>query len=170
MNYCLVLRKTTNWLNVFYMLVVALFFLDDLTGFDIKSQTIKTFVYLGFVIGSPLLLFLNVIIIKPLRRKILFSITPALSFILIVLVDPMAIIWADGAWKTQTIAYKHGHLGIKTVEFQIQDLGGSGYKKRDVEVLYLTNWFMFTTPVPADINTRHEWVKVDEDINEAGLK
>lgn len=82
----------------------------------------------------------------------------------------MKILFSTGAWRTQTILYQNGHLSFKTVEFQMQDVGALGYNKRTVEVFYLTPFFMITSEVPNDIDKRVEWVKVDKEINELGLK
>ena len=82
----------------------------------------------------------------------------------------MKILLSSGAWRTQTILYQNGHLSLKTVEFQMQDFGALGYNKRTVEVFYLTPFFMTTSEVLNDIDKRVEWVKVDKDVNELGLK
>ena len=65
---------------------------------------------------------------------------------------------------------RNGHLRFKAVEFQMQDVGALGYNKRTVEVFYLTPFFMITSEVPNDIDKRVEWIKVDKEVNELGLK
>ncbi len=82
----------------------------------------------------------------------------------------MKILFSTSAWRTQTILYQNGHLSFKTVEFQMQDIGALGYNKRTVEVLYLTPFFMITSEVPNDIDKKVEWLKVDKEVNELGLK
>ena len=82
----------------------------------------------------------------------------------------MKIMFSSESWKTQTILYQNGHLPFKKVEFQMQDLGALGHNKRTVEVIYLTDLFMIVSPVKKDIDNRVEWVKVDEEVNELGLK
>ena len=52
----------------------------------------------------------------------------------------------------------------------MQDVGAMGYNKRTVEVIYLTNLFMITGEVPKDIDQSIEWVKVNKEINEIGIK
>lgn len=52
----------------------------------------------------------------------------------------------------------------------MQDIGARGYNKRTVEVIYLTPLFILTSEVPADIDKRVEWIRVDKDINELELK
>ncbi len=95
---------------------------------------------------------------------------PTAILILILIVGPIKLYFSTGAWRTQTILYQNGHLTFKTVEFQMQDIGTFGYNKRTVEVFYLTPQFIITSEVPTDIDKRIEWVKVDKEINELGLK
>ena len=157
-------------MNIIYGLTVVLFLLDSLTSFDIKSQSIKSFVYFGLLIGTPLTLIWNAWGIKKRNGKIIGTIFPSIVLTLIIVVGPMTILFSTGAWRTQTILYQNGHLSFKTVEFQMQDVGALGYHKRTVEVFYLTRFFMITSEVPNDIDKRVEWVKVDKDVNELGLK
>lgn len=164
------MTRTTKILNIIYGLTVVLFLLDSLTSFDIKSQSIKSFVYFGLLIGTPLTLIWNVWVIKTRNGKIIGTVFPTIVLALILVVGPMKILFSTGAWRTQTILYQNGHLSFKTVEFQMQDVGALGYNKRTIEVFYLTPLFMITSEVPTDIENRVEWVKADKDINEIGIK
>ena len=151
-------------------MIVLLFLLDGLTSFDIKSHEIKTFVYFGVVVGIPLTLIWNSFASKTKTKRIIWTVFPAIMLVFILIVGPMKIMFSTGAWRTQTILYQNGHLSFKTVEFQMQDVGAFGYNKRTVEVFYLTPLFMITSIIPNDIEKRVEWVKVDKDVNEFGLK
>ena len=164
------MTRTTKILNVIYSLTVVLFLLDGLTNFDIKSQSIKSFVYFGLLIGTPLTLVWNFLVIKTKTNRVIGTVFPTIILTLILVVGPMKILFSTGAWRTQTILYQNGHLSFKTAEFQMQDVGALGYNKRTVEVFYLTPLFMITSEVPNDIDKRVEWVKVDKDVNELGLK
>lgn len=164
------MTRTTKILNIIYGLTVVLFILDSLTSFDIKSQSIKSFVYFGLLIGTPLTLIWNAWVINTRNGKIIGSVFPTIVLALILVVGPVKILFSTGAWRTQTTLYQNGHLSFKTVEFQMQDVGALGYNKRTVEVFYLTPLFMITSEVPTDIDKRVEWVKVDKDINEIGIK
>jgi hypothetical protein len=164
------LTKTTKILNIIYGLTVVFFLLDGLSSFDIKSQSIKSFVYFGLLIGTPLTLLWNFIVIKTKTKRVIGTAFPTIILTLILVVGPMKILFSTGAWQTQTILYQNGHLSFKTVEFQIQDVGALGFNKRTVEVFYLTPFFMTTSEVPNDIDKRVEWVKVDKHVNELGLK
>jgi len=164
------MTRTTKILNIIYGLTVVLFLFDSLTSFDIKSQDLKTFVYIGLLIGTPLTLIWNAVTIKPRNRKIIWTILPTAILIFILIVGPMKLYFSTGAWRTQTILYQNGHLTFKTIEFQMQDVGTFGFNKRTVEVFYLTPLFMITSEFPTDIDKRIEWVKVDKDVNELGIK
>jgi len=163
------LKRTTQILNIIYSLTVVFFLLDSLTSFDIKIQFIKSFIYFGLLIGTPLTLIWNFLFIKPKAKRVIGTLFPTIILTIIIIVGPMKILFSTGAWQTQTILYQNGHLSFKTVEFQIQDAGALGYNKRTVEVFYLTPFFMITSEVPNDINKRVEWVKVDKDMNEFEL-
>jgi hypothetical protein len=160
----------TKILNIIYCLTVVLFLLDGLTSFDIKNQILKSFVYFGFLIGTPTILLWNLFVIKTKTKRIIGTVYPTIFLILIFVVNPMKILFSSGAWRTQTILYQNGHLSFKTVEFQMQDIGALGYNRRTVEVIYLTPLFILTSEVPNDIDKRVEWIKVEKDVNELGLK
>lgn len=164
------MTKTSKILNGLYYLTVLLCFLDGLTSFDIKSQTIKSFVYFGILIGTPLIFIWNIFSIKKKPFRLLGLILPFLLVIFIVVKGPIQILFSSGTWRTQTILYQNGHLNFKKIEYQMQDKGAMGYNKRTVEVLYLTRLFMITSEVPKDIGKRVEWIKVDKEVNELGLK
>jgi len=157
-------------LNGIFILTVGLFILDVLTSFEIKSQMIKSFTYFGIMILSPIILIWNLWYFKTIRNKIIGSILPILTIIGIFIISPTKIAFSSSSWKTQNIIYQNGHLNFKKVEFQMQDVGALGYNKRIVEVIYLTNLFMIISPVENDIDKKVEWVKVDREINELGIK
>ncbi len=144
--------------------------MDGLTSFDIKKQVLKSFVYFSFLIGTPIILLWNLFVIKTKTKRIIGAIYPTVFLVLILFVKPMKILFSTSAWRTQTILYQNGHLSFKTIEVQMQDVGASGYNKRTVEVIYLTPFFIITNEVSSDIDKRVEWIKVDKEINELGLK
>lgn len=141
-----------------------------MTGFDIKNQFLKSFVYFGFLIGTPTILVWNLYSIKTKSKRIIGTVYPTIFLIFIIVVNPIKIIFSSGVWRTQTILYQNGHLSFNKVEFQMQDIGALGYNKRTVEVIYLTPLIMLTREVPNDIDKRVEWIKVERDVNELGLK
>ncbi|HMS68166.1 MAG TPA: hypothetical protein PKD18_08505 [Saprospiraceae bacterium] len=157
-------------MNVIYSLAVVLFLFDTLSNFDIKSQAIKSFVNFGLLIGTPLTLIWNFYLIKTKSSRVIGTIIPTIILTLILAVGPLKILFTSATWRTQKILYQNGHLSFKTIEFQMQDVGALGYNKRTVEVFYLTPFFMITSEVPNDIDKRVEWVKIDKEVNELGLK
>ena len=163
-------KYISTLLNGIYILTVLLFVFDGLTSFEIKNQVIKSFTYFGIMVLTPMTLVWNLWTLKTRKRKIISSILPTITLIGIMIIGPMKIMFSSGSWKTQTVLYQNGHLTFKKVEFQMQDVGALGYNKRTVEVLYLTDLFMIVSPVEKDIDERVEWIKVDKELNELGLK
>ncbi|RIJ42329.1 hypothetical protein [Pontibacter oryzae] len=157
-------------LNGIFILTTLLFALDGLTSFEIKSQAIKSFTYFGIIVLTPLTLIWNLWTFKTGKWKIIGSTIPTLTIIGILIIGHLKIAFSSSAWRTQKVIYQNGHLDFKKVEFQMQDVGALGYNKRIVEVIYLTDLFMIVSPVEKDIDDRVEWVKVDKEVNELGLK
>lgn len=75
-----------------------------------------------------------------------------------------------GAWQTQTILYKHEQLIVKTIEYQMQDVGALGYNQRTVEATYITPLFIITEECDLTKKIRAPWVKIDKEVNELGIK
>ena len=151
-------------------MIVLLFLFDELTNLDIKSQTIKSFVHYGILAGTPFILLLNAFTIKKIKKKIIGTALPAIILTAILVIGPQKIIHHKEAWKTQTVLYQNKHLTFNKVEFQMQDIGARGYNKRTVQVIYLTPYFILTHKVPNDIENKIEWLKIDKEVNELGLK
>ena len=163
-------KYISRFLNGIFILIVCLFVLDGFTSFEIKSQIIKSFTYFGVIILTPLILIWNLLNFKIRKMKLIGSILPVLTLIGIFIIRPQKIIFSSSSWKTQKVIYQNGHLSFKKVEFQMQDIGALGYNKRTVEAIYLTDLFMIISPVENDIEKRVEWIKVDKEINELGIK
>ncbi|MFM6943836.1 MAG: hypothetical protein ACKOXV_00945, partial [Bacteroidota bacterium] len=71
------MKLTTKILNFVYCLTVLLFLLDGLTSFDIKNQTIKSFIYFSFLIGTPTTLLWNLFAEKTKTKRIIGTIYPS---------------------------------------------------------------------------------------------
>lgn len=108
--------------------------------------------------------------IKTKRLRIIGALIPSLHLLFILYLNPISILFSTGAWSTQTILYEHGHLSFKTIEYQMQDIGARGYNDRKVEVIYLTPLFILTSEIPQNLDKSAEWIKVDKNINELGLR
>ena len=157
-------------LNGIFVLILLLFVLDMLTSFEIKSQAIKSFVYFGILVLTPLNLLCNLWALRARKGRMMGSILPALTLVGILIIGPLNIVYSSSAWKTQKVLYQNGHLDFKKVEFQMQDIGALGYNKRTVEVTYFTDLFVIIGPVEKEIDNRVEWIKVDKEVNELELK
>lgn len=157
-------------LNGIYMLIVGLFILDATTPFDIKSQIVKSSVYFGLLLLTPIIFLWKLIASRSARQKIINLTLPSLMLIMIILIGPLKIVFSAGSWHTQSILYENQHFGFKKIEIQMQDVGALGNNRRVVEVIYLTNLFMFAYPAEKEVNGKPEWVKVDRSLNELELK
>jgi hypothetical protein len=86
--------------------------------------------------------------------------------------NPLKIIFHTQTWKTQTVELINENSGNHKVEFQMKDIGALGYAKRNAEVYYLSKYFYFVVEENYDdrnfIGT--DWKRIDENINEIGLK
>lgn len=72
-------------------------------------------------------------------------------------------------YKTQTILYRNIEDPDLTIEFQMKDVGGRGYLKRVVQVDPGFFWDR-ATGVDLEAVDQSKWRRVDEDVNEHGLK
>jgi hypothetical protein len=160
----------TRALNMLYCIVVLLFFLDGFTGFDINAQAIKTFVYIGLLVGSPVMLVWNFFVIDPILKRVIWTLFPAIMLVFIFITSPMKILFSSGSWHTQSILYQSRHTSSITIEFQMQDIGALGYNERTVEVQYLTPYFMIVKVIPSRAASGSDWIPVEKDVNELGLK
>lgn len=155
--------------NIFVLLVI-LFLSDAFTKFEIKNQTIKSFVYIGILILTPLVIIWNIVTFKFEQNKIFIFLFSVMIFIGILIIDPIKIIFSSSTWKTQTILYQNKRSKFKKIEFQMRDMGVLGYKRRTVEVTYIMDLFIIVKSVEDDVEKRIEWIKINKDINELGLK
>lgn len=159
------MKRTTIILNIILGLIVLIFLLDFFTSFDIKNQTVKSFIYFGFLIGTPIILFWNLF-----SKQTLLIIYPVLLLVLIIIINPLRILYQKTGWQTYIVFYKHKNKNCKTIEFQMQDTGDLGFNKREVEVSYLTPLFIITREISPNIDHDSDWIEVNENINESGLK
>ncbi len=148
------IKRVTIISNALYCLTALFFLLDFFTGFDIRNQILKSIIYRGFLIGIPIMFFWNLS-----SRRIVLILYPVLFLLLIIIVNPVTILYQETAWETYTVRYKHKYKEYKFIEFQMQDIGALGYNRREVEVTYLTPLFMITKEVPPNIDLNTEWTE-----------
>lgn len=162
------LKAISIAINLLYITLVLLFFIDRYTIIEIKIQWLKSLVYLGIAIGIPIILIWNYKSLSNRTGKIVGSIIPVLMTLYIIAINPLSLMFLASAWHTQTIDYKNANG--KRIEYQMQDTGAFGYNTRTVEVYYITPLFMIVhKPKRKHINDA-EWIKVNEDVNEMGLR
>jgi hypothetical protein len=160
----------TYFVNIIYLVIIILFLIDVFSvSFEIKSQMVKTSIYLGTAVGSPIILIFNVVSIQTISRKALTSAVPVVLCVVIFSQDPMRITFSSSTWKTQTILFQHLNES-KTIEYQMQDVGALGYNTRTVQVRYLTPFFTLVKTIPTVFEIKKEWKNVNIEKNECKLK
>ncbi|MES2864311.1 MAG: hypothetical protein V4666_09360 [Bacteroidota bacterium] len=136
---------------------------------EIKHQGLKSSVYFGIIIFSFFSILFNLLSFKELKLKFLISILPILTFIQIFNFGILNILFSASSWKTQTIIYQNKLDDSKKVEFQMLDIGFAGYEERTIEVNYITNWFYISSPFTEGMYNS-DWVRIEKEVNELGLK
>ena len=95
---------------------------------------------------------------------------PALALLGVLLIGPMHILFTRSIWDTQTIRFQNSHYPHKKVEFQLQDIGALGYKKRTVVVTYWSDWFIQVKSFNQEVQLGEEWIALNMEVNELGLR
>ena len=159
-------------IRVTFYSILVMFLLDIFDVFQTKIGFIKALTYYGvLILPIPLLLMefkTNLSFSKSILRKGI----PMLAIIGLLFLNPLRIIFNTSAWKTQTVALVNGKMTNHKVEFQMKDIGTFGYAKRKAEVIYFSEHFYIVWAKKYDERnfSGHQWKRVDEDINEMGLK
>lgn len=156
-------------INVFWF-SFGLLLLDHITPLEIKDQALRSFAYWGSLISS---LILCCFLLKDMKGD--FKNLYLLSLISIVLVGFVGMglsrmTMLASSWKTQEVIYQNSYCPANKVEFQMKDMGALGYKRRRVEVMYWSRFFITCTLVDEDIEQKDYWIKVEQVVNELGLK
>lgn len=148
--------------------IYGLFALDWISLLEMKAAGLKTAVYLGALILSPIFVVLAIWFLRGIQRSILL---PALVNLLVfAFVGPLEYLNRMSPWETQTILFVHGHFKFLRVEQQVQNEGTFGYRDRTVKVVRLAGFFAVPFALdPPEIKSP-EWIPVNEDINEANWK
>jgi hypothetical protein len=68
-----------------------LFFFDLLPHFDIKSLALKSFAYLGLLVGTPILLLWNYFAFSQRKQQFLGTLYPSIMLIFIINLTPLFI-------------------------------------------------------------------------------
>jgi len=139
--------------------------MDWYTCVEIKSESLKSFVYWGLLAGTPLIMVFNVIVLPKGFKKSFGIIIPTLVLLYIFLSNPLVILFNKDNWKTQTIIYKSRTSHNKTIEYQMQDKGALGYNRRTVQVNYIAPLLVVIHTPPQNYKNYPDWIKADKDIN-----
>ena len=164
-----VTNKFFNFLWGILLFCFAFFCLDYFEVLLIKHEKFKSLIYFSFLISSlfsPLLLYTSS---YSKRSKVLFSLIPIASILMILKIGILNFIFSITTWKTQTILYQNKENSNLKVEFQMLDIGFAGYDKREVEIHYFTDWF-YTFKPRKEKYELNNWYMINKEINELEIK
>ena len=153
-------------LNLVYLLFFGLLALDLYSSIEISSNLVRNIICYYLVwLALPLC------IINWLREKVwarpLWMILPIMGGVFTL--QPSNFFRGFDKWKTQTIEYRHYENSKRYIAFQMLDIGLSR-KRRKVEIRYLGPLFVKVKPASLNYESSTDWIEVNEDINEMGLK
>nr|WP_298659350.1 hypothetical protein [uncultured Flavobacterium sp.] len=160
-------KKFGFFIFAIFLFCYFFYLLDKNEILEIKQQGFKSFVYYGIIVFSFFSILFPIISFEKLKFKILFSILPIFVFIEILNFGIVRTVFVSSAWKTQYIYYQNKFDSSKKVEYQMMDIGAFGYRRRTVEVNYITEWFFISKEVGI---YNSDWKKVTIEVNELKLK
>lgn len=164
------IKKILILFNIIYIIIGVLFIFDIFTVLEIKGNSLKSFIHLGSLISIPLILILNLFLLKSKKWRIWagsFSVLFIISFSIVIYQRGfLGYLFSTSSWNTQIILYENENSKFQKVEFQMQDIGALGYNNRYVRVTYLTPWFMLTEIINPENKMGEEWIRVDKNSNE----
>jgi hypothetical protein len=160
-------KKFGFFIFAIFLFCYFFYLLDKNEILEIKQQGFKSFVYYGIIVFSFFSILFPIISFEKLKFKILFSILPIFVFIEILNFGIVRTVFVSSAWKTQYIYYQNKFDSSKKVEYQMMDIGAFGYRRRTVEVNYITDWFFISKEVGI---YNSDWKKVTIEVNELKLK
>lgn len=151
-----------------WLLITILNALTWITPLEYEYKLISYLMAIISICGFPLIIWLTTFDEKVRNkwRKITLLVFP-LTILSIFVIDFFT--WGGG-FKTQDILFRSKKFSNITVEFQMEDIGAFGYNRRTVRVIQLTPMLKWTTFIEIDKIDLNEWMKVDEYVNELGLK
>lgn len=155
----------------FYSMLV-LFLFDICDVFQTKIEFFKALTYYGVLILPIPLLIMEFKTNRSLSKPILRKGIPMLTIIALLYINPIRIIFNTATWKTQTVVLISEKMTDHKVEFQMKDVGALGYAKRTAEVIYFSKYFYIVWEKKYDTRNfiAHQWKRVNENVNEMGLK
>lgn len=132
-------KKLSILIFAIFLFCYFFYFFDKNEILEIKHEVLKSFVYYGIIVFSFFSILFPIIRFEKLKFKILFSILPIFVFIEILNFGILRTIYCSSTWKTQTIIYQNKLDKSNKVEYQMMDIGAFGYRRRTIEVNYITD-------------------------------
>lgn len=159
-------KMRMNTITKYFLFIIStsILLLDALTPVAIDNS--KIYLTLFFISVSTFILIIANHFFKS-KSKSLVAISISLAGLLCFIKYSFA--WS-GDWKTQTIIYQNLHLGNRTIEFQMRDIGALGYKKRPIDRIKIIPFIDWINEISIEKIDTLTWKKVDIDINSFELK
>jgi hypothetical protein len=165
------IKKLSFLLFAIFLFCYFFYLLDSNEILEIKHEGLKSFVYFGIIIFSFFSILFSFLCFEGIKLKVLFSILPIFAFLQIINFGLLRTLFCSSSWKTQTLIYQNKFDSSKKVEFQMLDKGALGYRRRTIEVNYITDCFFISSPYTKEnFNLDSNWRKVDKEFNELELK
>lgn len=149
-----------KFLNGIFFLLFILFCIDSFTDVDITNQELKSVVYFGILVITPIILVVNSLFHEELKPKIKSIIIPFLVFVFILIIGPTKIVFSSSVWKTNKVLFINKDNQNQKIEFQRQDVGALGYNKRTVEVIHCCSFFMIVKSKNKNFENNTNWIKI----------
>lgn len=159
-------------IRITFYSMLFLYLLDIFDLFQTKIGFLKIVICCGMLLLPIPLLILEFKANRSLTGSILRKGIPILTIIGLLYLNPIILFFNAATWKTQTVKLINENRTSHKVEFQMKDIGAFGYSKRTCEVQYFSKYFYFVVTRQYDDKniSGHKWKKVNQDINEMGLK
>lgn len=160
-------KKFGFFIFAIFLFCYFFYLLDKNEILEIKQQGFKSFVCLGLIPLSFFSILFSFFSFKKMSTRFIVSLLPTIAIIQILSFGIVRIVFVSSAWKTQYIYYQNKFDSSKKVEYQMMDIGTFGYRRRTVEVNYITDWFFVSKEVGI---YNSDWKKVTIEVNELKLK
>ncbi|WMW77472.1 hypothetical protein RF683_08240 [Flavobacterium sp. 20NA77.7] len=160
-------KKFGFFIFAIFLFCYFFYLLDKNEILEIKQQGFKSFVCLGLIPLSFFSILFSFFSFKKMSTRFIVSLLPTIAIIQILSFGIVRTVFVSSAWKTQHIYYQNKFDSSKKVEYQMMDIGAFGYRRRTVEVNYITDWFFISKEVGI---YNSDWKKVTIEVNELKLK
>ncbi len=160
-------KKFGFFIFAIFLFCYFFYLLDKNEILEIKQQGFKSFVCLVLIPLSFFSILFSCFSFKKISIRFIVSLLPTIAIIQILSFGIVRSVFVSSAWKTQYIYYQNKFDSSKKVEYQMMDIGAFGYRRRAVEVNYITDWFFLSKEVGV---YNSDWKKTTIEVNELKLK